>query len=477
MSVTNKIIRDLEEAAVEAVRTMNDMAELLESAGMSVRAELLRLRAAELDLAETACSRERTLTMSEDEMREEFEALGLDWDETTERGRETLQRLLAEHDARREAEIAEQAGDLAAGLGVDPIDAADKIQACSGVDLGGGHPRSGFRLPDTPAEPQLRLTVLDVPPDTSEPMRVVRLDEQPTQVSTPEGMQLLASLEREERLREQLEHVKRKLDTALSRAFVAERRLSGAGAIARHVVRLADADITRLLADQIAEEFGIERAELDFPRASLLRLPARLRAYAKPDTARGQMNEDQATVLAGFMASTPRLSPPVDPQLLDLPIGHQPGGLVDAGPKPIERYAEMVAAEGERSLHASIARTKLRQSADDPRAVAKLIAHDLIDGIEQPEDDEVMSEIELAHDRLGMLLDGPTTPSEARALLKANGWEETEPGEWSPAPHLGWAIDLNRELRLRNGPTCTNSPVCSPSILRALAILAEEAQS
>jgi hypothetical protein len=58
----------------------------------------------------------------------------------------------------------------------------------------------------------------------------------------------------------------------------------------------------------------------------------------------------------------------------------------------------------------------------------------------------------------------PGEIAEARALLKANGWEEEVSGDWSPNPALGWSIDINREA-------------CSPAILRALAILAEEAQS
>jgi hypothetical protein len=114
MSVENKKIRELESAAIEAVQAMNELelAELLEDSGpvflrdrrISNRVERLRLAAIELDRAEAACSRERTLTMSEEEMRQEFEALGLDYDETTERGQAMLQKLLAEYDARREAE-------------------------------------------------------------------------------------------------------------------------------------------------------------------------------------------------------------------------------------------------------------------------------------------------------------------------------------------------------------------------------------
>jgi hypothetical protein len=272
MSVTNKTIRDLENAAMEAVQAMNELTELLEG-GRSVflrdqrianRVERLRIASAELDRAETACSRERTLTMSEEDMREEFAVLDLDWDETTERGQAHLQKLLAEYDA-------------------------DKIRVGASVD--DGRPRSGFKIPDAPAEPQPRRTVLDIPPD-------------------PSG---------------------------------------------EAVVRL------------------------------------------------------------------------------DLPLGHQPGGLGDGGKSDRETW---LATCGD-----------LWRSALDPRLAN-------YDGLERSK-------------RI----------AEARALLKANGWVESEPGMWSPAPHLGWAIDLNRELRLRNGPTCTNSPVCSPSILRALAILAEEVQS
>jgi hypothetical protein len=97
MSVSNKTIREFEEAAVEAVQAMNGAAELLEAAGMSRVAQLLRLRAVELELAESACARERALTMSEEEMREEFAVLGLDWDEASARGHRLLHRLLADH--------------------------------------------------------------------------------------------------------------------------------------------------------------------------------------------------------------------------------------------------------------------------------------------------------------------------------------------------------------------------------------------
>ncbi len=84
MSVTNKTIRDLENAAMEAVQAMNELTELLEGGGsvflrdqrIANRLERLRIASAELDRAETACSRERTLTMSEEDMREEFAALG-----------------------------------------------------------------------------------------------------------------------------------------------------------------------------------------------------------------------------------------------------------------------------------------------------------------------------------------------------------------------------------------------------------------
>jgi hypothetical protein len=156
MSVTNKTIRDLENAAMEAVQAMNELTELLEGVGsvflrdqrIANRLERLRIASAELDRAETACSRERTLTMSEEDMREEFAALGLDWDETTERGQAHLQKLLAEYDA-------------------------DKIRVGASVD--GGRPRSGFKIPDAPAVPQPR-TVLDIPPDPSGEA-VVRLDE------------------------------------------------------------------------------------------------------------------------------------------------------------------------------------------------------------------------------------------------------------------------------------------------------------
>jgi hypothetical protein len=141
MSVSNKKIRELESAAIDAAHAIDELVELLEGGGSTFlrdqrianRVERLRLAAIELDRAETACSRERTLTMSEEEMREEFEALGLDWDETTERGHALLQRLLGEHDARREAEIAKKAGEVAAGMGVGIEDAADKIRSGAGM--------------------------------------------------------------------------------------------------------------------------------------------------------------------------------------------------------------------------------------------------------------------------------------------------------------------------------------------------------
>jgi len=59
MSVFNKTIRELEEAAVEAQLAMNWVADQLEAAGMADIAQLLRLRAVALDLAGSACARER----------------------------------------------------------------------------------------------------------------------------------------------------------------------------------------------------------------------------------------------------------------------------------------------------------------------------------------------------------------------------------------------------------------------------------
>jgi hypothetical protein len=77
MSVTNKTIRDLEDAAVEATKVMSGAADLLEAAGMARLVRLLRQRADELARAESACACERITTMNEAALREEKLADGL----------------------------------------------------------------------------------------------------------------------------------------------------------------------------------------------------------------------------------------------------------------------------------------------------------------------------------------------------------------------------------------------------------------
>jgi hypothetical protein len=251
MSVSNKKIRELESAAIDAAHAIDDLIEQLEGGGstslrdqrIANRVERLRLAAIELDRAETACSRERTLTMSEEEMREEFEALGMDWDETTERGHALLQRLLGEHDARREAEIAKKAGELAAGMGVGIEDAQDKVRMGESVELGGAdeRPRTGFKLPDAPAVPQPRglsywydlIEKVEPDPDWVEAMSLAQAEAAREHVDVPPDP-------------------------------------SGEA-----VVRLDDGAIRDLLAAEIAREFDLDPADLSgLSRTTLLRLRA-----------------------------------------------------------------------------------------------------------------------------------------------------------------------------------------------------------
>lgn len=82
------------------------------------------------------------------------------------------------------------------------------------------------------------------------------------------------------------------------------------------VVRLDDGDITRLLADQIAEEFGVDLCKLEnIPRATLLRLRAEL---------------DRARRLR-----LPRVT--LAPQILDI-IGRQPGDKSEMEPAQPRGY-------------------------------------------------------------------------------------------------------------------------------------------
>lgn len=324
MSVTNKKIRELESAAIDAAHAIDDLIEQLEGGGSTFlrdqrianRVERLRLAAIELDRAETACSRERTLTMSEEEMREEFEALGLDWDETTERGHALLQRLLAEHDARREAEIAAKAGELAAGMGVGLEDAADKIS-------------TGFKLPDAPAEPQprgLKLTVLDVPPDTSGPMPFVRRPDPQLldlPIGHPSGGLGDGGKSELSYWYDLIEKVEPDPDWAEAMTIAQADAARGHVDVppdpsGEAVVRLDDGDITRLLADQIAEEFGVDLHKLEnIPRATLLRLHAELGRARR--------------------LRLPRVA--LAPQILDI-IGRQPRGAVG------EKLAELAIRPG-----------------------------------------------------------------------------------------------------------------------------------
>jgi hypothetical protein len=298
MSVSNKKIRELESAAIDAAHAIDELVELLEGGGSTFlrdqrianRVERLRLAAIELDRAETACSRERTLTMSEEEMREEFEALGLDWDETTERGHALLQRLLGEHDARREAEIAKKAGEVAAGMGVGIEDAADKIRSGAGMspdELGfaivGPRDHLQSAAPGLGDGPKSELSywydlIEKVEPDQdwAEAMSLAQADAARGHVDVPPDP-------------------------------------SGEA-----VVRLDDGDITRLLADQIAEEFGVDLHKLEnIPRATLLRLHAELGRARR--------------------LRLPRVA--LAPQILDI-IGRQPRGAVG------EKLAELAIRPG-----------------------------------------------------------------------------------------------------------------------------------
>lgn len=63
--------------------------------------------------------------------------------------------------------------------------------------------------------------------------------------------------------------------------------------------------------------------------------------------------------------------------------------------------------------------------------------------------------------------------ADARALLKANDWVEGDPGEWFPASSLRIP---SRASSWAGEAWAINVDMCSPAILRALAILAEEVQ-
>jgi hypothetical protein len=124
------------------------------------------------------------------------------------------------------------------------------------------------------------------------------------------------------------------------------------------VVRLGDGDITRLLADEIAREFNIVRADLDnIPRADLLRQRVKLKEDAKfkheyRDIYKVIDNRDalrQAAAEIADVLTPPRSGfsipdAPAEPQPRHtlLPIGHQPGGLGDGGKSDIEEYADRV---------------------------------------------------------------------------------------------------------------------------------------
>jgi hypothetical protein len=284
MSVSNKKIRELESAAIDAAHAIDELVELLEGGGSTFlrdrrianRVERLRLAAIELDRAETACSRERTLTMSEEEMREEFEALGLDWDETTERGHALLQRLLGEHDARREAEIAKKAGELAAGMGVGIEDAQDKVRMGESVELGDGYViRRGFKLPDAPAEPQPRGVrrvdpqLLDLP-----------IGHQPGGLGGGGKSELSYWYDLIEKVQPDPDWAEA---MSLAQASSAREHVDvPPDPSGEAVVRLDDAAITSLLAAEIARDFDLDLAALaDLPRATLLRLRADLEKVRK----------------------------------------------------------------------------------------------------------------------------------------------------------------------------------------------------
>jgi hypothetical protein len=277
MSVTNKKIRELESAAIDAAHAIDELVELLEGGGSTFLrdqrianlVERLRLAAIELDRAETACSRERTLTMSEEDMREEFAALGLDWEETTERGHALLQRLLGEHDARREAEIAKKAGQLAAGIGVGLEDAQDKVRTFASVELGDGYViRRGFKLPDAPAEPQPRGVrrvdpqLLDLP-----------IGHQPGGLGGGGKSELSYWYDLIEKVEPDPDWVEA---MSLAQASAASEHVDVPPAPGGEaVVRLDDGAIRDLLAAEIAREFDLDPADLaGLSRTTLLRLRA-----------------------------------------------------------------------------------------------------------------------------------------------------------------------------------------------------------
>jgi hypothetical protein len=351
MSVTNKTIRDLENAAMEAVQAMNELVELLEGGGSTFlrdrrianRVERLRLAAIELDRAETACSRERTLTMSEEEMREEFEALGLDWDETTERGHALMQRLLAEHDTRREAEIAAKASELAAGMGVGLEDAADKI-------------RTGFKLPDAPAEPQPRRIGHDVPPDPSGPKRVVRLDA----IGTHE--------DDEGEFPDTFVCDVCNLEVPVGDG--GDDDMPGACAAcwcAAHPEAQEAVEAMR----ETAGSVGDKLAELAVRPGHATREPGESEAEYISRLRTAYVDADKSTA---NIWSTKR----GEPQLRSEPIGHHSSGLGDGGKSETERWYESVREISESTLHpgmGELARECIRRSEGAPKLPPSALAY------------------------------------------------------------------------------------------------------
>lgn len=487
MSVTNKTIRELESAAIEAVLAMNELADLLvpvelRSGGyirpaeqarafvrdqrIANRIERLRIAAIELDRAETACSRERTLTMSEAEMREEYEALGLDWDETTERGQALLQKLLAECDARREAEVANVARPLA---GIAEVFEAehDKVLAVEAAFSG---PRSD--VPPEPVHFDPRAvskgmfpthigqrgahygdgTFLEADPQLCEAGEIVAYARRMAETSLPvdreywmsEAEIAAAKLEKKPDWRPLWWQVRDLPEPPLSEG---------------EIVQLGDSDVARLLADQIAEEFGVEHRKLeDIPHSMLLRLHAEL--------ARARRLRLPAFALA--------------PQILDI-IGRQPGVLDIARDRCLrETVASEGGSVGERLAELAVRPGHaVREPGESEAEYISRLRAAYADADESTGNiwvtkraDPRLVDLPLGH-QPGGLGDGGESPTEsyfasverleARALLKANGWVEEVPGDWSPDPALGWSIDINRKR-------------CSPAILRALAILAEGAQ-
>ena len=90
-------IRNLDTAICDALAAMRHAATYLEEHEHLQAAHHLMHRVDALDRAAGEFAGERIMAMSEDELREEMAAEGLDYDESADAGHALVQRLIAEH--------------------------------------------------------------------------------------------------------------------------------------------------------------------------------------------------------------------------------------------------------------------------------------------------------------------------------------------------------------------------------------------